>query len=104
MKTTEIDLAEKILSEKATSFNAYIIIDGKTYIDKELVLQAMEAYAEEKMRDMYPKEFVMWLFNRYTFMKSGQDFVINYPYISEHNDYRHFTLDELFNYWKENER
>ena len=52
----------------------------------------------------YPKEFVSWLLNGYTFLKRDQSFVVNYPYLTEHNDYRHFTTDELFNYWKENEQ
>ena len=52
----------------------------------------------------YPKEFVEWLLNGYTFLKSDQSFVVNYPYMTEHNDYRHFTSDELYQYYKENEQ
>ena len=52
----------------------------------------------------YPKEFLFWLLNGYTFFKSDQSFVVNYPYMTEHNDYRHFTCDELYQYWKENVR
>jgi hypothetical protein len=59
---------------------------------------------EEISEHYYPKEFVSWLLNGYTFLKRDQSFVVNYPYLTEHNDYRHFTTDELFNYWKENER
>ena len=67
---------------------------------KELV-EFVTALIEEHY---YPKEFVEWLLNGYTFLKSDQSFVVNYPYMTEHNDYRHFTCDELFNYWKENVR
>jgi hypothetical protein len=69
-------------------------------------------YIDRKITDLtalisehyYPKEFVIWLLNGYTFLKRDQSFVVNYPYLNEHNNYRHFTCDELFSYWKENER
>lgn len=69
--------------------------------DPEGILSDLTALIEEHY---YPKEFVGWLLNGYTFLKRDQSFVVNYPYLTEHNDYRHFTTDELFNYWEENER
>ena len=71
------------------------------YKDKERFISVLTALISEHY---YPKEFVEWLLNGYTFLKSDQSFVVNYPYMTEHNDYRHFTCDELYQYWKENEQ
>ena len=53
--------------------------------------------------EVYPKEFVMWLFNHYTFLKSTKDFVINYPYSrnnsNKQEDYKHFTIEELYEHY-----
>lgn len=46
--------------------------------------------------EVYSTEFILWLCNRYTFLKATQDFVINYPYLDKNNDYRHFGIEELF--------
>jgi hypothetical protein len=70
--------------------------EGANYMISDLTALISEHY--------YPKEFLFWLLNGYTFLKSDQSFVVNYPYLTKHNDYRHFTCDELFNYWRENEQ
>jgi hypothetical protein len=74
------------------------------YPDEEKIESLLSDLTALISEHYYPKEFVIWLLNGYTFLKRDQSFVVNYPYLNEHNNYRHFTCDELFSYWKENER
>jgi DNA modification methylase len=73
-------------------------------IDNDRTKQCLSDLTALISEGYYPKEFLFWLLNGYTFLKSDQSFVVNYPYMTEHNDYRHFTSDELYQYWKENEQ
>ncbi len=85
--------AEEIL-EKWIGKTAYVM-DKKyrqLFGEKEKLIKAMEEYAQERTKDMYPKEFVEWIAYNYII----EDFnTLNDPF--EPNG----TLDELFTYWKE---
>jgi hypothetical protein len=53
--------------------------------------------------DCYPKEFVEWKELKYVYIKSTKDYIILYPY-EKNTEYIHYTLDELYSYWKKKVR
>jgi hypothetical protein len=52
----------------------------------------------------YPKEFVEWKDVNCTYLRGSNNYVINKCPKTVYGDYVPYTLDELFNYWKENEQ
>jgi hypothetical protein len=44
-------------------------------------------------------EFIEYLSHEWTYIKATKDYVVNYPYLSDNSDYRHFTTEELYQYW-----
>ena len=52
----------------------------------------------------YPKEFVVWKDANCTYLRGSGHYAINdYPK-TVYGDYVPYTLDELFNYWANNEK
>ena len=89
------------MTDKSAAAIRELVDEVSAFTTRKELTNKITALIEEHY---YPKEFVEWLLNGYTFLKSDQSFVVNYPYMTEHNDYRHFTCDELYQYWKENEQ
>ena len=52
----------------------------------------------------YPKEFVEWKDINCTYLRGSSRYAINECPKTAFGDYVPYTLDELFNYWKENEQ
>ena len=52
----------------------------------------------------YPKEFVEWKDVNCIYLRGGNLYVINGCPKTIYGDYVPYTLNELFNYWKENEQ
>lgn len=62
----------------------------------DIIEQLMEAFAA----DMYPKAFVVWwLWGSHPFIAWFDE---NVRFITDEVNPKRYTLDELFNYWKEN--
>lgn len=62
----------------------------------------IEAVIAEKMKDMYPKEFVEWAIQFTKLWDIGNEKA--YTFQTKEGDINTLTLDELYQYWKENER
>jgi hypothetical protein len=80
-------------------------------LEKEVLYnQIQQAKQNECLSDLtalisegyYPKEFVRWMFQGCPFIigENGAGNIIAFSV----RDGKQFTFDELFNYWKENER
>lgn len=99
MKTPNYDLIDKIGRDNA-------IIDGFTIhsnptIARDNFRKAMEEYAQERTKDMYPKEFVEWIGfekgERLYYREISDTWFYSSLYTVAHKEY---TLDELFQYWQ----
>ena len=64
---------------------------------RELILEAMEEYAQERTKDCFPKEFLLWTVRR---MESGD---LSHFYSDDtfaiYDSDEDLTLDELHDYW-----
>ena len=72
---------------------------NKLLIDLNALIEAVIA---EKMKDMYPKEFVEWAIQFTKLWDIGNEKA--YTLQTKEGDINTLTLDGLYQYWKENER
>ena len=71
------------------------------YDNKDELLSDLTALISE---GYYPKEFVEWKDINCTYLRGSSRYAINECPKTAFGDYVPYTLDELFNYWKENEQ
>jgi hypothetical protein len=107
---TEDDLPEKVGNYFVQLTNGHGQIlhfpfkgDVGWKVDEYNWLDTVEYYLRPIEHDCYPKEFVEWKELKYVYIKSTKDYIILYPY-EKNTEYIHYTLDELYTYWKKEVR
>jgi len=102
MKPEERKQAEEILRKEWSKVSIADYDErGFKMLWEDMVIKAMESYASLKLaeatKDMYPKEFLRWVvYEQETF--EGE---LCEQLITNHHG-RFKSLDELFEYWKQN--
>lgn len=74
-------------------------------IDNDRTKQCLSDLTALISEEYYPKEFVEWMLKCSAYSDVPfREFTLKWNVNIEPDEWKYFTTDELFNYWKENEQ